>query len=212
MGKRIISFSLWRDNPLYSEGAIANVLEAKEVYEGWICRFYVHHACRAMDILLGMDCEVVPMEGPLTDERGLFWRFWAASDPETEFVIIRDCDSRVSAKEAAAVQEWIHSGKDFHIMKDYPHGTGETILGGMWGVRGGVLPNIRTMIQDWVKSNVVWKYHDQHFLADIVWPIAQHKAFFHGPNHSQPSHPYPPHKPFKYGEYIGQVIPIGPKE
>jgi hypothetical protein len=40
--KKIISYSLWGDLPLYTVGAISNAKQAKEIYPGWICRFYIH--------------------------------------------------------------------------------------------------------------------------------------------------------------------------
>ena len=39
--KRLITFSLWGDNPFYTEGAYRNAELAKEIYPDWICRFYV---------------------------------------------------------------------------------------------------------------------------------------------------------------------------
>jgi len=36
--KKIISFSLWGDNPIYTQGAIRNAELAKEVYPDWVCR------------------------------------------------------------------------------------------------------------------------------------------------------------------------------
>ncbi len=39
--KKIISFSLWGDNPKYTIGAIENAKLAKTIYPDWICRFYV---------------------------------------------------------------------------------------------------------------------------------------------------------------------------
>ena len=39
--KKIISFSLWGDNPKYTIGAIKNAEIAKEIYPDWICRFYL---------------------------------------------------------------------------------------------------------------------------------------------------------------------------
>ena len=37
----VISFSLWGDNPKYTIGAIKNAMLAKDIYPGWICRFYL---------------------------------------------------------------------------------------------------------------------------------------------------------------------------
>ena len=46
----------------------------------------------------------------------------------------RDLDSRLNDREQAAVQEWLNSKKEFHIMRDHPmHGW--PILGGLWGCK-----------------------------------------------------------------------------
>jgi len=36
MKKKIISFSLWGDKPMYTIGAIKNAKLAEEIYPGWI--------------------------------------------------------------------------------------------------------------------------------------------------------------------------------
>lgn len=39
-------------------------------------------------------------------------------------MVSRDLDSKISARETAAVDEWLQSKKSFHIMRDNPqHGT-----------------------------------------------------------------------------------------
>lgn len=38
---KIISFSLWGNNPKYTVGAIRNAELSKTIYPGWKCRFYV---------------------------------------------------------------------------------------------------------------------------------------------------------------------------
>jgi hypothetical protein len=39
--KKIISFSLWGDNPKYTVGAIKNAELALSIYPDWICRYYI---------------------------------------------------------------------------------------------------------------------------------------------------------------------------
>ena len=46
----------------------------------------------------------------------------------------RDLDSRFSDREFSAVEDWLRSDKDFHLMRDHI-GHGTEILGGMWGVK-----------------------------------------------------------------------------
>ena len=101
----------------------------------------------------------------------LYWRFEAASDDDVDAVLFRDCDSRVNTREAGAVAQWLESGKSAHLMKDWPppHAT-ETILAGMWGIRGNIITNMRELISAWVvHDNINNKYTDQDFLRAIVW-------------------------------------------
>ena len=38
--KKIVSFSLWGEDPKYTIGAIENAKLVNEIYHGWISRFY----------------------------------------------------------------------------------------------------------------------------------------------------------------------------
>jgi hypothetical protein len=205
--KKIISFSLWGNNSLYTKGALLNVDEAKEVYPEWICRFYISDDCPIVQELKNKNCEVTVMKKDIGFIPA-FWRFSAASDINVDYVIFRDCDSIVNSKEAAAVEEWIKSGKKLHLMKDaQPHKI-ETIMAGMWGVRGKVIKNIDSLISSWISFNdIKYKYTDQVFLKKIIWPLLKDSVINHGYNSpSGVSLPFPPHKKMKYGEYVGQVI------
>jgi hypothetical protein len=141
--KKLISFCLWGDNPVYNIGAIRNAEIAKEIYPDWVCRYYIGKSTPANTIekLKTFDnVEIVEMveEGDWT---GMFWRFYPASEEGVDVVIVRDCDSRLNLREKEAVLEWLNSDKGFHIMRDHPaHGT--EILGGMWGSKKGVIENI----------------------------------------------------------------------
>jgi hypothetical protein len=208
MGKKIIAFSLWGKHRVYNYGAIANVEEAKIVYPDWKCRFYVSDKSPILLKLKQLDCEVVPLKIE-TAWKPLFWRFEAASDKDIDYVIFRDCDSRVNWREEGAVREWITSGKKAHIMKDWPapHAT-ETILAGMWGLRGGVISNMPQLIKQWCTSaSLINKYVDQDFLRTIIWPKIKDSVMNHGVDSpSGKAKPFPKHKPMRHGEYVGQVI------
>jgi len=134
--KKIITFSLWGDNPFYTVGAIRNAELAKEFYPDWICRFYIGNST-PQDVIDKLDSfdntEIVLMN---TDEGwdGMFWRFYPVTDSDVDVMISRDVDSRITYREAAAVNEWLESGKTLHIMRDHPMHT-EPIMGGMWGCR-----------------------------------------------------------------------------
>ena len=174
--KKIISFSLWGDNPKYTIGAIKNVELSKTIYPDWICRFYCGKSV-PLDIIeklkLYDNVEVIEMDED-GNWSGMFWRFYACEDADV--MISRDTDSRLSFREKFAVDEWLNSDKDFHIMRDHPYHN-VLILGGMWGVRNGLLKNIRELISNYSKGNF-WQV-DQNFLKEKIYPIISNKSFIH---------------------------------
>ena len=174
---KIISFSLWGKDPKYTTGAIRNAELAKEIYPGWTCRFYVGEDVdvNIVEELLKLDAEVKHMGG--ADWNGMFWRFLAAAD--SDVMISRDMDSRLSIREKAAVDEWLASDRDFHIMRDHPYHATE-ILGGMWGARNGILKGIKGMITNYDKGDYDNKHQvDQNFLREIVYPIVKNNSLVH---------------------------------
>jgi hypothetical protein len=134
---------------------------------------------------------------------GMFWRFYPASEEDVDVMVSRDCDSRLSNREKQAVDEWLNSGKGFHIMRDHPwHGT--QILGGMWGVRKGVLPNLKNMIDNFQKGEF-WQV-DQNFLTQVVYPIVKHDSMVHDEYHKfdENKKSFPTERVDK--EFIGDVF------
>ena len=101
------------------------------------------------------------------DWRGLFWRFYPASDPDVAVMVSRDTDSRLTARERAAVDEWLASDRDFHVMRDHPEHD-VSILGGMWGVRNGPPRDMRALI-DAQRHDDRWQV-DQEFLDAVIAP------------------------------------------
>jgi protein O-GlcNAc transferase len=176
--KKIISFSLWGENPVYNVGAIRNAELAKEIYPEWICRFYYGRTTlsETLEKLKSFDnVELIDMEVD-GDWTGMFWRFYPASDSDVDVVIVRDCDSRLNMREKYAVDEWLSSDKGFHIMRDHPaHGT--EILGGMWGSKKNVVSNMKNMINDYIKGNF-WQV-DQNFLREKVYPLIRLDCLVH---------------------------------
>ena len=170
----IISFSLWGDIPKYTIGAIRNAELVSSIYPGWVARFYCGASVPTSIIyaLKTADAEVVLMSEQ-GDNRGMFWRFHSLADTTAEYTIFRDTDSRLNKREVVAVDAWLNSGKVGHIMRDHPQHP-HRILGGMWGCRCGVFPNIQDMIREY---NPVDAYNqDQLFLEEKIYPILQKKG------------------------------------
>lgn len=130
---KIISFSVYGKLPKYTIAAIANAKLQPSIYPEWTCRFYVDTEVpeEIVGELLSLGSQVI--RKPKSDgHKGLFWRFEPLKDLEIERFIVRDSDSRLNEREAAAVKEWEESGLPFHIMRDHPQ-HGAPICGGMWG-------------------------------------------------------------------------------
>lgn len=179
--KKIISYSVWGNNPVYVINAIVNADLAQEIYPGWICRFYCSPNCPngiVKELESRSNTEIVLMDQD-EDWNGMFWRFRAASDPEVEVMISRDTDSHLGIREKEAVDEWLASDKDFHIMRDQRY-HGVPILGGMWGARRGILRSVSTMIDQYSrKITNNRKNIDQEFLWSEVFPAVQNNSFIH---------------------------------
>jgi hypothetical protein len=165
--QRIVSFSLYGNNPKFTFGAIENAKNIAKNMPGWIALFYVgndvdkHIVSKLTE--LGA---IIKNQESTWHKNGMFWRFKVFRDFLPEYAIIRDSDSRITARELAAVEEWIASGKSLHIMRDHPY-HGIEILGGMWGVKGGKLLGIMDAAAEYKPSGQ--KGQDQCFLVSWVW-------------------------------------------
>jgi len=165
---KVISYSLWGNNPVYTVGALKNADLAGELFPDWTCVFYCFSSVpqEIVKELQAKSNTVVRMVDGDGDNRGMFHRFYPADEDGVERMICRDTDSRLSPREVLAVDEWIKQGTDFHIIRDHPY-HGIPILGGMWGVVGGKLKGIADAASQF--SPTADKGQDQHFLMKWVW-------------------------------------------
>ena len=176
--KKIISFSLWGNDPKYTIGAIRNAELSPTIYPDWICRFYIGKSTsnEIVNKLKSFEhVEVIEMDID-GDWTGMFWRFYPASEEDVDVMISRDCDSRLSEREKLAVDEWLNSDKGFHIMRDHPYHT-TVILGGMWGSKKGVIPQMKKLIDEYIKGSF-WQV-DQNFLREKIYPLVKDNSLVH---------------------------------
>jgi hypothetical protein len=183
--KQVISFSLWGDLPMYCEGAICNALLAQFVYPEWVCRFYYDTTVPAhvIDRLKSMpNVELVQM--PVGEGfKRLFWRIVVAADKDVSAYLVRDTDSRLSIREAVAVNEWIRdTSRGFHTIRDNRCHTLH-MQGGMWGGRV-CIENIDTAILAYCAQAPALPYKDfyfsdQMFLNQVLWKIAENDHVAH---------------------------------
>jgi len=205
---QIISFSLYGSAPRYCEGALRNLLLAEEVYPGWRCRFYVDGTVpqRYLRALGAWGAEIVAIADVKGPAHGLFWRFLVAGDPRVDRFLVRDADSRVNLRERAAVDEWLASGKSFHLMRDHPvHRM--PILGGMWGGLGGRLSDMPALIDRWGKFDR-WG-RDQEFLREMILPRINGDYLCHDSAAVFPdAKPFPPHLPLVGSSFVGAIVSV----
>jgi len=206
---KVISFSLWGDDPTYTVGAIKNAELAKKIFPGWECWYYVGKSVpeEITIALSGMDnCRVFEMESEGNWD-SMFWRFEAAAHEGVEVMLSRDTDSRLNHREKAAVDEWLnHPQAEFHIMRDHPWHTTE-ILGGMWGARDGVVKHMPHWIKSFITSiesrgSNYWQV-DQDFLKEVVYPKVKDTALVHDAGVYQ-YNPFPTPRKGKY--FVGQAF------
>lgn len=197
--KKIISFSLWGDNPKYTIGALKNANLALTIYPEWICRYYVAKSV-PNDIITQLESlsnvEIIKMDEE-GDWNSMFWRFYAIDNSDVEIMISRDADSRLTIREKVCVDEFINSDKLFHSIIDHPFHGG--IMGGMWGIKRGIVTNIKSLIDSWEKTNQ-WQT-DQSFLNTIIKPIIENSFLLHDSINLKNI----PHKRENY-EYIGENL------
>lgn len=177
--RNVIAFSLWGDGPVYTEGAIINAEISRYIYGDWTCRFYCDNSVpkSVTQRLAALGAQVVTVDDELKKVPGGLWRFFASDDPAVDRFLCRDCDSRLNTQERVAVDEWIESGKLFHVMRDHVYHM-ELILAGMWGGVASALPNLRELAtKHWLFNRNRWS--DQYFLWGIVWPLVRDDVFSH---------------------------------
>lgn len=219
--KKIISFSLYGNKPNFQVGAVVNVLEAKRLYPDWKCRFYTTDDDRICKQLEYLGAEIVRMDDHWLNQGhyyGSLWRFLAVDD--ADICIFRDADSVVNERELGAVNEWLDSDYQWHIMHDHRHHTSSKIMAGMFGYRHHDECNIPEslaqksvsffdfqkkdsmlqLIKDWLNGSVnTSKSFDQKFLAAVIHPKIKNNCLSHGTYGKQ----FPSHDPCRYGNFVG---------
>jgi len=179
--ENVIAFSLFGNKERYIRGAVRNAVIALGLYPGWRCRYYcdetVPAQVRAALAEAGADVKLMPRPPRFAD--GLFWRFLVLDDPTVVRFMIRDCDSVLNIRERKAVEEWLASGKLFHLMRDNAAHT-DLLLAGMWGGVARLLPPVSQLVQGFSYNPVTEsRTADQQFLGRVVWPLIKNHCLIH---------------------------------
>ena len=210
--RNIVCFSLWGNDPKYTYTAVVNAKMVPKIYRGWTARFYVDDTVplEIRNALIQYGAQVILVENDGRNYLKLFWRFLASDDQGVDFFISRDADAIVNIREKAAVDEWLASGKPFHMMRDHPEHA-ELIMAGMWGGISGLLPNLtRQAVEYYEAHETKWRWVDQDFLRDRVWPIIKNHSILHdtyyqfGPD----ARTFPVGSELPKGDHVGGYAPV----
>jgi len=205
---KIISFCLWGSAPCYNWGALENALAASELFPGWTCRYYIGEGVikDMLDKLTALsNVEIVKMTS--VEGSKAMWRFTPCFG-SNGVVIVRDTDSVLNPRDKAVVSEWLKSDNDFHIIRDHNNGHSARIMGGMFGVRNGILKKFKNkFLKDY--DTVSSRYgQDQDWLQDIIYPYVRNNSTIHDskPWFEDEKDNRQPFPTVKYDGYIGEVL------
>jgi protein O-GlcNAc transferase len=205
--KKIISFSLWGNNECYNWGAVENVLLAKKIYPGWICRFYVGKDIipEVRDKLKNLpQVEVIEMDED-REMGNMFWRFKPMFEEDCEAVLSRDTDSRLNIKEKKCVDKWLHQDKDLLLLRDHKNHN-QPVMGGMFGVKNNCFHSQKKLFHQTLKEKTKGKFFDdQLFLRKIHKNLKDNCLIFDSHHHfkNEKIEPYPKNN---FQGYIGQIV------
>jgi hypothetical protein len=118
---------------------------------------------------------------------------------------VRDVDSVLNVRERIAVDDWLASGRWFHIMRDWWSHT-DLVLAGMWGGVAGVLPPLTPLLNAYQPEAMETPNIDQWFLRDTLWGYLAQSCLVHDRCFTPPGAlPWP--RPAPDGdEHVGQDI------
>jgi hypothetical protein len=94
----------------------------------------------------------------------------------------------------------------WHRTHDHPHHDSFAMGAGMWGCNNTIegeqysLPDtMENMVREWTRRKPFYRFSDQDFLEEKVFPIAAHSMYTHG----RQGEPFPPHPPIRHSRFIG---------
>ncbi|KAK8407541.1 hypothetical protein O3P69_002234 [Scylla paramamosain] len=157
VGSKVLSFSLYGNNPGYWRGLEDILLKVEKLYPGWKVRLYTNPRYSAATLCpllhryncLLYICDITSLPHPLgnlSNVHPMMWRLAPLGDSKISALLIRDTDSRVTQR-VSAVEEWLASGKMFHVMRDHPYHR-VPVLGGMWDARWDIDPALATKLRN----------------------------------------------------------------
>ena len=212
----VVAMSLYGSEARYTAGVIRNVYLARQNFPGWKLWVYIESSSSSKypsvpeDVIsrivsVGAEVHYVSPDDDMIPP--MMWRFLVADDAAVDWFIVRDADSRLTPRDAAAVASWMGSGRAFHCIRDHPSHAAYAVSGGLWGGRAPLLRLVlRRSWASMMRGVAAGYLNDMNFLNSVVWPRVERHAYCvdsvscdHWPN----AFPFPI---ARHGyEHVGQV-------
>jgi len=214
----VLSLCLFGTKAIYCEGAVQNARLAAALLPSF--RVVVYCAgdvpAETLAALTAAGAEARLVSARCRGRQLALLRFLPCGDAAVDVVAVRDADSRLNPRDAAAVRAWLAGGKRFHVMHERGHDCAE-ILGGMWGVRAGAaapnapLPDLYPAMARFVNAGASSDAYgdDMAFLRAHVAPLCTASNVAH---HSAGSKffvrgcPFAPFPETPYRGTVGQPV------
>lgn len=190
---KVISFSLYGSDDIYCIGMLENIEIINQHYADWKIYIYYHNIPEALleELQKKPNTYLFPCRYNGTKWEGMFWRFYPMENMNIDVFLSRDADSRISQREMNLVNDFLHSNKPFHIIRDNPkHDL--LILGGTFGMKVKEFHQYanKKRIKMYPINNILNHFHatveqgkdkgpDQDFLCGYIFPIIHDNNMTH---------------------------------
>jgi len=233
-GRKVISMSLYGNDPYYIWGVLRNAQLVPVYLPDWTLRVYVAANPAPSELavpprvinklrLLGAQIAYVSTQSGMAARN---WRLLVANDQHVDYFLVRNADTRLSEREAAAVRDWLSVAEKngsqsaiIHCIRDHPKHAEQAIVDGLWGGRPRALrqllkQNITQMMDSITSSRSSSSVKSTNnimrtLLNQLLWPVVSNFSYCHDsvspcdrwtPSSSRRGFPLP-----RQGqEYIGQ--------
>jgi hypothetical protein len=179
--RTVISFSLYGIVQKYIGGLLENCKQINKVYpDFWIYVYLGNDFDRSiLNNKFDNIKNLLFIETGKSGHEVMSYRFFSIDRPEVGISFSRDCDSRINLRDQYCINEFIKSDKKFQIIRDHPQHNTE-ILGGMWGIKKGVLDfKIQDKLIEFKRTTDLNFGSDQLFLSKYIYPrVKQYALIF----------------------------------
>ena len=175
---KVISLSLFGDNPYYYNHAYKMKDDLPKYFPDWELRIYIHYKTPSFIIkkFIEKGCQVIIIkQDNMTPSDSTFWRFLAAQD--NVIFLCRDVDYQLNYFDYEQVNKWLKEDKTYFIKYLFTNailrieflirGIHSSFHAGFWGGRNRCVPNMLEKINNY-KYRKHWR-RDELFLEKIIW-------------------------------------------